>query len=189
MQRQHHSVVSFLVVWFVLADRSVFSHASNPDVELQIGWQPRSYHLDLKSGTEDAAASERGEVEIGNSVSEEDLSLPDVVVSAWNEQVLELDELTRCIRGSETGNAIERWLDCLASQEEEAPAPAAAASLALKPSQTPGSEQTSISANLDESDAELNGALLLADDSMACRCSSFAVGDSSGEPVSDHAMY
>jgi hypothetical protein len=39
-------------------------------------------------------------------------------VSMRNEQVLEWDELTSCIRGSETGNAIELCLDCLESLEE-----------------------------------------------------------------------
>lgn len=37
------------------------------------------------------------------------------IVSTWNDQILEWDDLTKCIRGSEAGNAIERWLDCLES--------------------------------------------------------------------------
>lgn len=37
------------------------------------------------------------------------------IVSTWNDQILEWDDLTKCIRESEAGNAIERWLDCLES--------------------------------------------------------------------------
>lgn len=37
------------------------------------------------------------------------------IVSTWNDQILEWDDLTKCIQGSAAGNAIERWLDCLES--------------------------------------------------------------------------
>lgn len=162
---QRHLVVPLLVVWLVLADSvfpAVFSDAVNPDVELPIGWQhhPRP---DLETGAEDAAA-EQGRVETRNSVREEDSGLPARVVSAWNEQVLELDELTRCIRSSEAGDAVERWLVCLASLEE-APKPAAAS--ALKPSQTLATQQSGASTDPVSSDAELSASLQLADDSMA----------------------
>jgi hypothetical protein len=52
------------------------------------------------------------------SLEEHSAGLAVEAVSTRNKQVLEWDELTSYIRGSETGNAIELCLDFLESLEE-----------------------------------------------------------------------
>lgn len=150
----HRLVVALLLLADCIGFSRALSHASHqPGVELQIGWpRPR---LDLNPGADDATLA-RSVVESSNLVRGEDSGLPDQVVSAWNEQVLELDELTRCIRASESGNAIERWLDCLASLEE-APEPAVALPPSLATPQSP------VSPDIFINDGEVNALHLPAD--------------------------
>lgn len=127
-----------LVVVLVLAHCSDLSSAANIS--------------DLKLGAQD----EQGVIESSNLVREEESDISGKIVSAWNEQVLKLNELTQCISVSETGNAIERWLGCLASLEE-----APVASIAVKPSQaTPPLPD---STDAISSDTELNASFIRAD--------------------------
>ena len=128
-----------------------FSPPADADVALPIALLPPGFAL--------TPASDRGfEPGHGNTAPSAVEGLADEVVSTWNEQVLEWDELTRCIRGSETGNAIERWLDCLESLEQVP---------ALKPSETRELPQSEVSAEITRSDAVVNGSLQAGEDNMA----------------------
>jgi hypothetical protein len=143
---QRSIAVPLLVVWLLCLADCASLLAASPDARIGL----HRPELDLKGGTEEPA--ERGVEGSGHAGG-----LAEEVVSTWNEQVLEWDELTRCIRGSETGNAIERWLDCLESLEEVP---------ALKPSETEEPQQLEAREETIASDAEVNGTLQLSGDNM-----------------------
>ena len=181
------SILTPLLVFFfvcLVADFAPLLALSHPDVGVAIELQHPG--LDLKP--EAASASERGGEGGhggGNSGWSEVGGSADEVVSTWNEQVLEWDELTRCIRGSETGNAIERWLDCLESLEEVP---------ALKPLETAESQQLRVRADGIRNDAEVYGLPQLSEGTMGAfdpllegspKSKSFGSSDGNSEAIED----
>lgn len=133
---QFRLVVSLPVVVLLLFAQVgpllAFPHHANSDAELEFGLHQRS-HLDAKAGPE------------GESLAG---------VPNWNNEAPEWDELTRCIRSSESGDTIARWLNCLESLEKfTAPDSAALSS-------------TGLSSKIASSYADVNDSLQLAEDRM-----------------------
>lgn len=145
---QQSIVAPLLVVWLLcvahFASSQAVAYPASPDAGLPI--QVQQSGAALKPGAGEPAS---GQGEAG--------CLAEEVVSTWAEQALEWDELTRCIQGSEAGNAIERWLDCLESLDD-------APVLKLLETGEPG--PSGVSAGSIGSDATVNGSLQLSEVNM-----------------------
>lgn len=88
----------------------VITQTPHPDPQLGV----RAVQGSTSKKTIEGDSRHRNSDDVANGKPEKELAA-EGIVSTWNDQILEWDDLTKCIRESEAGNAIERWLDCLES--------------------------------------------------------------------------